>query len=38
VLNSELNQGYAVTEHQLEEGDLIDATLSVDHHAEKSRA
>ena len=31
VLTAELNQGYATTEHALEEGDLIDATLSVEH-------
>jgi hypothetical protein len=31
VLTAELNQGYAATEHALEEGDMIDATLSVEH-------
>src|SRR6478609_887456 len=31
VLTAELNQGYATTEHALEEGVLIDATLSVEH-------
>ena len=35
VLTTELNQGYATTEHALEEGDLIDATLSVEHAARK---
>jgi Na+/H+-dicarboxylate symporter len=38
VLTTELNQGYATTEHALEEGDLIDATLSVEHGGEKKRA
>jgi hypothetical protein len=38
VLTAELNQGYATTEQALEEGDLIDATLSVEHDAEKKRA
>ena len=38
VLTAELNQGYATTEHALEEGDLIDASLSVAHPGEKERA
>jgi aerobic C4-dicarboxylate transport protein len=38
VLDAELNQGYAVTEHALEEGELIDATLQVEHPGEKKKA
>jgi aerobic C4-dicarboxylate transport protein len=38
VLTAELNQGYAATEHALEEGDLIDATLSVEHAGDRKRA
>src|SRR5437667_9413293 len=33
VLASELDQGYAFTEQALEEGELIDATLTVDAHS-----
>jgi hypothetical protein len=30
VLASELNQGYAVTEQALDDGEMVDATLRVD--------
>src|SRR6476646_6048961 len=38
VLANELNQGYSTTEHALEEGDLIDATLTVEHDGAKQKA
>jgi hypothetical protein len=38
VLQSELNEGYAMTEHALEEGELIDATLAVGHPIHKKAA
>jgi aerobic C4-dicarboxylate transport protein len=38
VLQSELNEGYAITEHALEEGELIDATLAVGHPIHKNAA